>query len=150
MPDEAVLDAPSVDTGAIDTGSTDTSTVTSTGAEDTSTDTSTIDNGDSPQSGETGHLRGAELYRAVKEKLRAAGLSPAEQRSLRNAIHIAAKADEASGGDFAAYQSQREAYSQLAFEGEETLTPEDLVATVRGDREQLQAILSDIQSGAPR
>jgi hypothetical protein len=152
MPDEAVLDAPSVDAGAIDTGATDTGSI------DTSTSTSAdsgasgeqIDNSDSPQSGETGHLRGAELYRAVKEKLKQSGLTPAEQRSLRNAIHIAAKADAATGGDLGKFETERAAYQQLAFEGEESLTPEDLVATVRGDREQLQSILSDIASGAPR
>src|SRR5215469_268579 len=153
MPD-AVMDAPAidagVDTGAVDTGSIDTSTTTSTASDTTSTDTSAIDSGDSPQSGEINHLRGVELYKAVKDKLKAAGLSPDEQRAMRNAIHIAAKADAAAGGNFEQYESQRQAYSQLAFEGEETLAPEDLIATVRGDREQLQQILADIQSGAPR
>lgn len=147
MADEAaVLDAPALDDG-IDTSvgtSTDTSTSTDTGTSET------IDSGDSPQSGETGHLRGAELYRAVKEKLKASGLSPDEQRSLRNAIHIAAKADEATGGDLNKFTAEREAYQQLAMDGEESLAPEDLVQTVRADREQLAGILSDIQSGAPK
>src|SRR3984957_10985782 len=144
MADEAaVIDAP-VETGAIDT---DTSIDTSTG--DTG-NTDTIDSSDSPASGETGHLRGAELYRAVKDKLKASGLSAAEQRSLRNAIHIAAKADEATGGDLNKFTAEREAYAQLAREGEESFTPEDLIQTVRADRDQLAGILADIQSGAPK
>ena len=153
MADEAaVLDAPTTDSGVIDTGSTDTSTVTSTTGDDTGSTgaVDTIDNADTPAEGEIGHLRGAELYRAVKEKLKAAGLSPAEQRSLRNAIHIAAKADAASGGDLTKFETERAAYAKLAFEGEETLAPEDLVQTVRADREQLAGILSDIASGAPK
>ena len=77
--DAAVLDAP-VESSAIDTGSVDTSTDTSSAADAGTTDA--IDSGDTPQSGETGHLRGAELYRAVKDKLKASGLTPAEQRSL--------------------------------------------------------------------
>jgi len=146
MPDEAVMEAPvesSIDTGTVDT-STDTSTAADTGTPEA------IDSGDTPSSGETGHLRGAELYRAVKEKLKASGLTPAEQRSLRNAIHIAGKADEMSGGDLTKFESERQAYQQLAMEGEESYTPEDLIATVREDRQQLQGILADIQAGAPK
>lgn len=146
---DAVMETPAadagIDAGAIDTGSVDTSTDTSgVGTQET------IDSSDSPQSGETGHLRGAELYRAVKEKLKASGLSPAEQRSLRNAIHIAAKADEATGGDLNKFTAEREAYAQLAREGEESLPTEDLIQTVREDREQLAGIIADIQSGAPK
>src|SRR5215469_15067030 len=152
MPD-AVMEAPAIDagadTGAVDTGSTDTGISTSGTTGDTGGE-GQIDSGDSPQSGEINHLRGVELYKAVKDKLKAAGLSADEQRAMRNAIHIAAKADAAAGGNFEQYESQRQAYAQLAFEGEETLAPEDLIATVRGDREQLQQILADIQSGAPR
>lgn len=140
----SVLDAPAVDAGAIDTTTTDTTTDTTAGITDA------IDSADPPQSGETGHLRGAELYRAVKEKLKASGLTPAEQRSLRNAIHIAAEADKATGGDLNKFTAEREAYSQLAREGEESLAPQDLIQTVREDREQLAGILADIQSGAPK
>lgn len=150
MADEAsaVMEAPAADTGAIDTSSVDTSTSTSTGADTGTSDA--IDSADTPASGETGHLRGAELYRAVKEKLKASGLSPAEQRSLRNAIHIAAKADEATGGDLNKFTAEREAYQQLVREGEESLPTEDLIETVRADRDQLAGILNDIQSGAPK
>lgn len=153
MPDDgtAVMDAPDVTAtldapaaSAIDTGA-------DTGAGEASGNAEVIDNADSPQAGETGHLRGAELYRAVKEKLRnGEKLSAQEQRSIRNAIHIAAKADEVSGGDLTRFEAERQAYAQLALPGEESLAPEDLVETVRGDREQLQGILDDITSGAPR
>lgn len=146
---DAVMEAPAadagIDTGAIDTGAIDTGT---TGAEGGSAET--IDTGDSPQSGETGHLRGSELYKAVKDKLKASGLSAAEQRSLRNAIHIAAKADEATGGDLNKFTAEREAYGRLARDGEESLTPEDLIQTVQADRDQLAGILADIQYGAPK
>lgn len=149
MPEEAVLDAPAVDAGAIDaTTTSDISTDTSTTGDVGTTDA--IDSGDTPQPGETGHLRGAELYRAVKEKLKQSGLTPAEQRSLRNAIHIAGKADAMSGGDLTKFEAERQAYSQLAMEGEESLTPEDLISTVREDRQQLQGILADLESGAPK
>jgi hypothetical protein len=146
--DAAVMEAQVADIGAIDT-STDTST-SDIGLTGESAASETIDSGDKPQSGETGHLRGAELYRAVKEKLKQSGLTPAEQRSLRNAIHIAGKADEMSGGDLTRFESERQAYQQLAMEGEESLTPEDLISTVREDRQQLQGILNDIASGAPK
>jgi hypothetical protein len=145
--DAAVLDAP-VESSAIDTGSVDTSTDTSSVTDAGTTDA--IDSGDTPQSGETGHLRGAELYRAVKDKLKASGLTPAEQRSLRNAIHIAAKADEATGGDLNRFTAEREAYQQLVREGEESLPTEDLIQTVKADRDQLAGIIADIQAGAPR
>jgi hypothetical protein len=146
MPEEAVLDAPAVDAGA-DT-SADTSTDTSTNADNGAE--SVIDNADTPASGETGHLSGAELYRSVKEKLKASGLSTAEQRSIRNAIHIASKADEITGGDINKLAAEREAYTQLRMDGEDSLTPEDFIQTVRGDREQLKGILNDIATGAPR
>jgi hypothetical protein len=146
MPEEAVMDAP-VESAAIET-SVDASTDTSTA--DTAT-TDAIDSGDTPASGETGHLRGAELYRAVKEKLKASGLTPAEQRSLRNAIHIAAKADEATGGDLNKFTAEREAYQQLYLgEDEKSLPQEEFIQAVRADREQLAGIIADIQSGAPR
>lgn len=152
-PEAAVMDALAAETGAIDTGSVDTSTDTSTptdiGSDNGTSDA--IDSGDSPKSGETGHLRGAELYRAVKDKLKTGqALTPAEQRSIRNAIHIAAKADEATGGDLNKFTSERESYQQLAREGEESLPVEDLIQTVRADREQLEGILADIASGAPK
>jgi hypothetical protein len=148
MADEAaVLDVP-VETGADDIGTSDTSTDTSTNSDTGTTDA--IDSADTPQSGETGHLRGAELYRAVKDKLKASGLTPAEQRSLRNAIHIAAKADEATGGDLNRFTAEREAYQQLVREGEESLPTEELIQTVRADRDQLAGIIADIQAGAPR
>lgn len=147
MPEDvAVLDAPVADSGAIDT-STDTSI--DTGSADTG-GADVVDSADTPQSGETGHLRGAELYRAVKEKLKQSGLTPAEQRSLRNAIHIAGKADELSGGDLTKFETERQAYQKLALEGEESLSPEDLMSTVREDRQQLHGILADIASGAPK
>lgn len=147
----ATLEAPAADTG-FDAGPTDAGAPEGSGAGGSSTDgADAIDNNDSPQSGETGHLRGAELYRAVKDKLRnGEKLSPQEQRSLRNAIHIAAKADEVSGGNLTRFEAERQAYSQLALPGEESLPPEDLVETVRGDREQLQGIINDIQAGGPR
>jgi hypothetical protein len=146
MADEAVglMDAPAAETGA-DLGSTDTSTVTGNEASEG------IDQGDTPQPGETGHLRGAELYRSVKNKLRnGEPLTPAEQRSIRNSIHIAAKADEATGGDLNKFTAEREAYQQLAREGEESMPTEDLIQAVRADRDQLAGILADIESGAPR
>lgn len=146
MPDEMVLDAPTegLDIGSIDTTSTDTSSSVDTGTNEG------IDNNDSPQTGETGHLRGAELYKAVKEKLKGSQLTPQEQRSIRNAIHIAAKADEATGGDLTKFEAERQAYGRLAMDGEEGLAPEELVTEVRADREQLAGILADIQAGAPR
>ena len=146
MPEDAVLEAPaesSIDTGTIDT-STDTSTSADTGTPEA------IDSGDTPQPGELNELRGKELYRTVKEKLRAAGFTHDELKAVRNAIHIAGEADRAAGGNFEQYEAQRQQYSQLAMEGEESYTPEDLIATVREDRQQLQGILADIQAGAPK
>jgi hypothetical protein len=146
MPDEAVLDSPAegLDSSLTDTTSTDTGSGGDTGTSDG------IDNNDSPQSGETGHLRGSELYKAVKEKLKGSQLTPQEQRSIRNAIHIAAKADEATGGDLTRFEAERQAYGRLAMDGEESLAPEELMETVRGDREQLAGILADIQAGGQK
>ena len=150
MPDEAVLDAPVTDSSStVDSTSADTTSSDGLSGVDSGGSPESIDNADSPQSGEINQLRGKELYRAVKEKLKAA-LTVDEQRALRNAIHIAAQADEYSGGDLTKFQAERSAYQQLALEGEESLTPEDLVQTVRMDREQLQGILNDIASGAPK
>jgi hypothetical protein len=109
-----------------------------------------IDSADEPQAGETGHLRGAELYRAVKDKLRnGEKLSPQELKSIRNAIHIAGKADEATGGDLGKFEATQAVVDQLRFPGEESYTPEQLVEQYKSEREQLYNIFKDIESGAP-
>jgi len=146
MPEElsAVMEAP--DTGAMESTET-TSTETPTGGEDSGA----VDNNDTPQQGETGHLRGSELYRSVKDKLRnGEKLTSQEQRSIRNAIHIAAKADAATGGDLGKFESERATYEQLRGEGEESYTPEQMVEQIRSERQQLNSIFSDIQSGGEK
>src|SRR6185437_6380855 len=133
MADEAaVLDTAAVDT-ALDTTSTDTSTSVDDSASQGSQEV--IDNADSPQEGEVGHLRGAELFRAVKEKLRKGeALTPQEFRSIRAAIHIAGKADELTGGDLQRFEAERGIVSQLADEGDEGLTPEQILENTLGER----------------
>lgn len=146
MPEDAVLDSPDLGTEVLDTTSQDTSVDTS--ADGGSADQ--VDNHDTPQEGETGHLRGAELYRAVKDKLKSAGMTPQQIRSIRNAIHIAGKADEMTGGDLSRFDQERTAYESLRFPGEEAYTPEQVVEQVRADRQQLQDIFSDIQAGGDK
>lgn len=151
MPEDATAIVDSPDLGTVDTSSTDVSTDASASV-DAGTDTQTdqVDSGDTPQDGETGHLRGAELYRAVKEKLRnGEKLSPQEQRSIRNAIHIAGKADQATGGDLGAFERERAAYEQLRSSDMEGYTPEQVVEAVRDKIQFWDDFDSKFEQGDP-
>ena len=131
MADETtgVMDAPSAietDTStSLDTGATSTDT---TGTVSDATGTAdAIDDGDSPQAGETGDLHGPELYRSVKDKLKnGEKLSTAEIRSIRKAIWQANEAHKATDGNLEGFLKQREIFSRLS-DGDETLTPEQVV-----------------------
>jgi hypothetical protein len=129
MPDDvsAVMETPDAGAAVETEVTTDVNTSTDTGESGQSTE---VDNGDQPQEGETGHLRGTELYKAIKQKLKAAGLSPQEQKSIRNAIFIAGKADQATGGDLTAFERERALFAQLGdpSSGE---TPEQIVQNVK-------------------
>jgi len=141
MPEEMVMTAP--DTGAVETEP-------ETSVESTETETSeSVDQGDTPQEGETGHLRGAELFRAVKEKLKAAGLSAQEIKSMRNAIYIAGKADAATGGDLGAFERERAAYQQLQTPDMEGYTPEQVVEAVRDKIQFWDNFDSKFEEGSP-
>jgi hypothetical protein len=119
------LEAPAADAGLDQGSSTDTSTDNS-GSSDGGT-TDAIDTADTPQSGESGHLRGAELYRSVKDKLKSAGLSPQQLRSVRNAVWMADKAEKATGGDLSAFEKTQQIVSKLADNPEDGYTPEQLI-----------------------
>ena len=136
MPDDgavATLEAPAADAGLVESSaatdiSTDTSSSSGTGTTDA------IDNSDTPVAGESGHLRGAELYKSVKEKLKAGGLSAAEQRSIRNAIHIADKADKLSGGNLEAFEAERGILAKLSDDPDAGHTPEQIVQNTLEER----------------
>jgi hypothetical protein len=149
MPEDvAVMDSPEIGSTDLDLGATTTDETS--GSDDGSQSTEQIDTHDEPQEGETGHLRGKELYRAVKDKLKnGEKLSPQELKSVRNAIHIAGRADEATGGDLGKFESERAVFEQLRSQGEESLTPEQLVEGIKADRQQLGKIFEDIRSGSP-
>lgn len=142
--DAAVLEA-AVDT-ALDTTSTDTSTsVDDTAAHGTS---EVIDDADSPQPGEVENLRGAELFRAVKEKFRKGEpLTPQEFRSMRAAIHIAGKADELTGGDLERFETERGIVSKLADEGDDGLTPEQILENTLDERNFWRGFDDKFQTG---
>lgn len=128
MPEDvaAVVDAP------VETPAVESTPEVSTPSNDTPSDTPQIDSGDTPQPGEAGHLRGAELYRAVKDQLKS--LDPKLAKSVRAAIHIAAQADKAVGGDLGRFESERAAYSKLADDPEDGLTPEQRVESILEER----------------
>jgi len=109
-----------------------------------------IDNGDTPQAGETGHLRGAELYRAVKEKLKnGEKLDAREIRSIRNAIHIADKADRATGGNLDAFESERQIYSRLTDDAEAGYTAEQIVEQTLDERNFWRDFDEKFEKGDP-
>lgn len=146
----AVLDTPAVETD-LSTTFSDSGADTSSVDTQTGTETEQFDDHDEPQADETDHLRGKELFRSVKDKLKnGEKLTPREFRSLRNAINIAGRADEAAGGDYTRLEADRVAYEQLRGPGEESYTPEQLVEQVRTDRQQLAGIFDDLKSGAPK
>lgn len=147
MPEEAVLDA-AAPIEASTESTVDTSDAGSVSTEG-STSVETIDNADTPQEGEVGHLRGAELYRAVKEKLKSGNLTPQEQRSIRNAIHIAGEADKATNGDLKAFQTEREAYAKLADNPEDGLTPQQRVENVIAERDFWRSFDDKFEKGDP-
>jgi hypothetical protein len=138
MPDEGavgMLDAPGAD-AALETPAVGADTSSDTSTDDGGGGADAIDNADSPQSGETGHLRGSELYRAVKEKLKTgAALTPQEQRSIRNAIHIADKADKATNGNLDAFTAERAIFQKLADDPESGMTPEQIVDSTLQERQ---------------
>ena len=152
MPDEgavATLEAPAVDAGRESQGSigetsTDTSTTTDQGSSDA------IDNADSPSKGETGHLRGAELFKSVKEKLRnGEKLTPQEFRSIRNAVHIADKADRATGGDLEAFEKTQQIVSRLADDPEAGYTPEQIIESTLDERNFWREFDGKFEKGDP-
>ena len=146
MPEDAVMDTPVSE--ELDLGTPSTEVDASTDSSEGSTEQ--VDQYDEPQEGETGHLRGKELYRAVKDKLKnGEKLSPQELKSIRNAIHIAGRADEATGGDLNRFEQERATFEQLRMPGEEAYTPEQLVQQYKGEREQLFKIWKDVEAGSP-
>ena len=145
MPEDvaAVVDAP-VETAATE----DVSPITDTGSTDSgSQGEPEVDSADTPQPGETGHLRGSELYRAVKDQLKT--LDPKLARSVRNAIHIAAQADKATGGDLQRFEAERTAYSKLADSPDDGLTPEQRVEAVLDERNFWREFDDKYEKGDP-
>jgi hypothetical protein len=140
MPEELVLDAAPAESGAIET--------TETPAVATDTTQETVDNYDTPQPGEVHNLRGSELFRAVKEKLKST-LDPQQYRALRNAIHIAGEADRATNGDLKAFQSERSAYSKLTDNPEDGLTPQQRVEQVLDERNFWRDFDGKFEKGDP-
>jgi hypothetical protein len=130
----ATIEAPAADASLETTGVSTDSQVESSSSSDAAGGAETIDDADSPQKGETGHLRGSELYRTVKEKLKAAGLSPAEQRSIRNAIHIADKADKLSGGNLESIEQVQGLVGKLADDPDAGYTPEQIIESTLDER----------------
>lgn len=144
MAEEAILDSPAVETPEISTPE-----VSVEPASSVESTPEKVDSADSPQPGETGHLRGVELYRAVKDKLRdGKPLGPKEIKSIRNAIHIADRADKASGGDLSRFETERGAYAKLS-DPELGHTPEQVVENVLAERERLAAIDRDFDEAKP-
>ena len=136
MPDEgavATLESPAVDSGLVESSTTTDTSTDTTNSSGTGT-TDAIDNSDTPVAGESGHLRGAELYKSVKEKLKASGLSAAEQRSIRNAIHIADKADKLSGGNLEVFETERGILAKLSDDPDAGHTPEQIVQNTLEER----------------
>lgn len=151
--DAAVLDAPVTETTATDTATTDVSDASqgqNVADGTTNANSDQIDNADTPQPGETGHLFGSELYRAIKDRLKTAGFSGKEMRSIRNAIGVAAEAHRISGGDPASLAQMQETYGRLALQGEENQSPEQLVESALADRQQLAGIIADLDAGGEK
>ena len=67
MPEEAVMSAPDTGAESVEPIETNLSEPTDTGAD---TSGAQVDSHDEPQADEVGNLRGSELYRAVKNKLK--------------------------------------------------------------------------------
>lgn len=151
MPEDVagVMDAPAIGSEELDLGAITTDDGADSGDAGQAADQ--IDQHDEPQPGETGNLRGKELYRAVKDKLKnGEKLSPQEMRSIRNAIHVAGRADEFTGGDLGKFEAERQVYEQLRMPGEEALDSTQLAQNVKTEREQLKGIFEDLKVGAPR
>jgi hypothetical protein len=132
----ATLEAPGADASLDTTTSTDTGITSSdtSGSGDTGT-SDAIDNADSPAAGETGHLRGAELFKSVKDKLRKGeALSPQEYRSIRNAVHMADKADRLTGGNLDALESQNGLMAKLTDDPDAGHTPEQIIENTLAER----------------
>jgi len=139
--DVAVLDAPEI--------SAEPST-------DISTDTSSSDTGDTGDNsggepsvvlGDVANLRGGELYRAVKDKLKE--LDPKLARSIRNAIHMADKVDRASGGDLDSFQKRAELVSRLSDGPETGQTPEQVIESTLAERAFWRDFDSKFETGDP-
>ena len=141
MSDEsAVMDAPEIGASEVTDVSTDTSTDTGDSGGESSSGTPEVQ-------GDVANLRGGELYRAVKNKLKE--LDPKLARSIRNAIHIADKADRASGGDLDSFQKRAELVSRLS-EGPETgQTPEQIVENTLAERNFWRDFDSKFETGDP-
>jgi hypothetical protein len=137
MPDEgavATIEAPAADAALDSSVSTDSSAVDSGTSDAAGTSSDAADNADTPQPGETGHLRGSELYKAVKDKLKTAGLDPQALKSIRNAIWMADKADKLSGGNLEAIEQVQGLVSRLADDPESGATPEQIIEQTLDER----------------
>ena len=141
MPDEAVIDAPA----ELTIGDTSGADVSSDAG---SPEADQIDNADSPQPGETGHLRGAELYKSVKDLLKEGKpLTSAQMRSIRNAIHIADKADKLANGDLDSISKNSQLVSRLADDPESGETPDQLIENTLAERTFWRSFDDKFQNG---
>jgi hypothetical protein len=135
MPDEAaaVVEAPVVETAVdetVDTGAQDGAGEAGgnegSGAAGGKGNEGSVD-------GEASSLRGAELYHAVKDSLK--GLDPKLSRSIRNALHMADKANRFTNGDIDGIPKAFEALRSLADDPDGGYTPEQIVQSAIEERQ---------------
>lgn len=123
----ATLEAPAADV-SVDISPSGGDVSTDTSGESSSATSEVLDNADSPTAGETDHLRGAELFKSVKEKLRKGeALTPQEFRSIRNAVHMADKADRLTGGNLESLEAQNGLLAKLDSDPDAGHTPQEIV-----------------------